>query len=95
MSQAGLISEAGANMTPYEVSETAKSQAVRILDVIAIGPLMTWGGYTLRKQNPVAGAMLAFFGVSTILYNARNYYRVASSGLGNQESNLDRRIQNP
>lgn len=63
-------------MTPYEASETAKAQGIRVLDVVVIGPLMMWGGWRLRQDTPVAGAALAFFGLTTVLYNARNYLRV-------------------
>lgn len=63
-------------MTPYEASETAKAQSIRVLDVAVIGPLMIWGGWTLRRQTPLAGTALAFFGLTTVLYNARNYLRV-------------------
>lgn len=52
----------------------AKSQAVRVLDVAVIGPLMIWGG---AKAGGVAGGVLAMFGVTTIGYNAVNYARVA------------------
>lgn len=63
-------------MTPYEASETAKAQSIRVLDVAVIGPLMIWGGWTLRRKTPLAGTALAFFGLTTVLYNARNYLRV-------------------
>jgi hypothetical protein len=52
---------------------TVKSQGVRLLDVAVIGPLMVWGGV---KCGGLGGAMLALFGVSTMVYNARNYARV-------------------
>lgn len=51
-----------------------KAQPVRILDVFLIGPLMVWGGYALDEAgHPLAGAGLGFLGLSTIIYNARNY----------------------
>jgi hypothetical protein len=48
-------------------------QAVRILDVLVIGPLMFWGGMKLYGQFPARGATLAVFGLTTIGYNAVNY----------------------
>lgn len=54
-----------------------KSQPVRLLDVFVIGPMMIWGGYALHATGrPVAGPVLAFWGLSTIVYNARNYETV-------------------
>lgn len=55
------------------VERSAKSQRVRIADVLLIGPLMAWGGAKLAPRYPVAGGLLALFGVATVLYNARNY----------------------
>lgn len=49
-------------------------QPVRILDILVIGPLMLWGGLKLREENPTAGSILALFGLTTIGYNAANYY---------------------
>lgn len=52
---------------------TMKSQRVRLLDVVVIGPLMIWGGV---KAGGFGGAVLALFGLTTMGYNARNYARV-------------------
>lgn len=52
---------------------TVKSQRVRLLDVVVIGPLMIWGGV---KAGGWGGAALAVFGMTTMFYNARNYSRV-------------------
>lgn len=54
----------------------AKTQAIRIVDVLLVGPLMIWGGMALQKKHPIGGGALALFGVSTIGYNAANYARV-------------------
>ena len=64
---------------PYQVSETVKAQGVRALDVLLIGPLMVWGGAKLTRAHPFAGGLLALFGVATVAYNARNYYRVRAA----------------
>lgn len=66
-------------MSPSELNEVVKTQQVRIADVVFIGPLMIWGGLHLREDHPIRGTVLALLGVSTILYNARNYQRVQSA----------------
>lgn len=50
-----------------------KPQEVRLLDVLAIGPLMIYGGAELRRRHPVAGTLLALSGVATVLYNGKNF----------------------
>jgi hypothetical protein len=50
-----------------------KAQAVRILDVALIGPLMVWGGVQLRKAHPLRGDLLTLLGIATVWYNGRNY----------------------
>jgi len=66
-------------MTPAELNDIVKTQQVRIADVVFIGPLMIWGGLQLRDAHPVRGTILALLGVSTILYNARNYQLVQAA----------------
>jgi hypothetical protein len=51
-----------------------KGQMMRLLDVFLLGPLMLW--FALEHVDPVApmpAYLLAFFGVTTILYNGYNY----------------------
>lgn len=54
-----------------------KSQTIRLLDVFAIGPLMVYGGWRLSKlpRHKTVGTVLAFLGISTIIYNWVNYRR--------------------
>jgi hypothetical protein len=66
-------------MTPAELNDIVKTQNIRIADVVFIGPLMIWGGLQLRDAHPVRGTALALLGVSTILYNARNYHQVQTA----------------
>jgi len=55
--------------TPIEVQ---KSQEVRLLDVLVLGPLMI--GVALMSRPPaVLRVLLGAVGVGTILYNLRNY----------------------
>lgn len=58
------------------VGEEIKAQWIRLLDVVLIGPLMMAGGVRLSRSHPVSGTLLAFFGLTTVGYNARNYLRV-------------------
>lgn len=56
--------------------EHPKTQVVRVLDVILIGPLMTLGGLSLKQSNPKLGNALVLFGLATSVYNGRNYAAV-------------------
>lgn len=57
-----------------------KAQAIRVADVIAIGPLMIAAGVILAKgadkPRPALGIVLAAIGVATIGYNALNWYQI-------------------
>ncbi len=57
-----------------ECKEVQKSQTIRVLDVLLIGPLMVMGGNALRKQHPELGTLLAVFGITTVAYNAANFH---------------------
>lgn len=49
-----------------------KSQQVRMIDVLFIGPFLIYVSASNKLSNPVRGA-LAVIGVMTILYNWQNY----------------------
>lgn len=52
-----------------------KAQPVRILDVILIGPMMIW--FASNNSKPGwAKSLMYFFGITTIIYNGRNYYMI-------------------
>lgn len=55
-----------------------KAQPVRLLDVFVVGPVMMAGGRRLSQQPDSArlGELLWLFGLLTIAYNGRNYFRV-------------------
>jgi hypothetical protein len=55
--------------TPIEVQ---KSQEVRLLDVLVLGPLMI-GVALMSRPAPVLRVLLGAVGVGTILYNLHNY----------------------
>ena len=59
-------------------TEQGKTQAVRLLDVVLIGPLMTVGGLeAARCGRRWIGYTLAAFGIATMIYNGRNHYLIA------------------
>lgn len=53
------------------VAQAEKSQAVRLLDVFALGPFMVWAG--LNHPSELARLGLVIGGVATIAYNGANY----------------------
>ena len=55
-----------------------KSQAVRLWDVWILGPALIWLGTRERRQlNSVEAGLLAAVGLGVIIYNGRNYVRIA------------------
>lgn len=52
-----------------------KSQTIRLLDVLVIGPVMIRSGWHLRNR-PIGG-ILTLFGIATIVYNLSNYLEKA------------------
>ena len=48
-----------------------KTQAIRLLDVFLIGPLMIYFGH--RAEASLFSIFLTFFGATTITYNLKNY----------------------
>jgi hypothetical protein len=53
-----------------------KSQTIRLLDVLVIGPAMVSGGAALAKETPARrtlGALLLAAGAGTIIYNGHNW----------------------
>lgn len=66
---------------PTPKQAQGKSQAIRVLDVLLIGPLMIYSALALmeaRKQRDWTSGLLAVFGIATVLYNARNWWRLRS-----------------
>ena len=52
-----------------------KSQAVRLVDIFALGPFMVWYGLKSTGMSALARGILAVSGAATIAYNWRNYAR--------------------
>jgi hypothetical protein len=55
------------------VSEYQKSQNIRVLDVLVIGPVMIYAGAKSKDLPTWARSALILFGACTIYYNAKNY----------------------
>lgn len=62
-----------AETKPETVQEYQKSQNIRMLDVLFIGPLMIYGAYKAKDMHPALRITLAIFGICTIYYNLKNY----------------------
>jgi len=56
-----------------------KSQSIRLIDVLVLGPFMIWAGYEVGKKKDFAGLAMAAAGVATIAYNWDNYKKVAAN----------------
>ena len=56
-----------------------KTQTIRIVDVVLIGPLMIYLGYHAHARATMPSLfsiLLMFFGATTITYNLKNYLHV-------------------
>ena len=61
--------------------EFGKGQAVRLVDVFLLGPLMTWAGLVIAeaavtRNEELAGQALAISGIATIGFNGYNWVRL-------------------
>lgn len=56
----------------YISTSGVKSQNIRILDIVVIGPLMIYFGYSYQPMN-IFSMLLIFFGATTVTYNLKNY----------------------
>lgn len=54
------------------MNEIKKSQAVRLIDVFALGPVMVYIGSTAKLKD-WEKIVLVTSGIGTILYNGKNY----------------------
>lgn len=60
-------------------------QAVRVLDVVAIGPAMIAGAVGAKRLPSVVRLLLGVSGAATILFNGYRFLRVAA----NPQSQID------
>ena len=51
-------------LSRVELNKVAKTQGVRLLDVLFLGPLMIYSSSQLPQRNKAAKAALLFFGVT-------------------------------
>lgn len=58
-------------------TEGAKSQLVRLYDVLLLGPILIYLGF-LQKNN-IHSHILYFIGLTTITYNLKNYLEYRSN----------------
>jgi hypothetical protein len=56
----------------YLSTRGTKTQRIRILDILVIGPLMIYFGYSYQPMN-FFSMLLVFFGATTMTYNLKNY----------------------
>ena len=56
----------------YISTAGVKSQKIRILDIVVIGPLMIYFGVSHEPMN-IFSLLLIFFGATTMTYNWKNY----------------------
>jgi hypothetical protein len=50
-----------------------KTQAIRMVDVLVIGPAMIAAAWQLRSSSPALAMLLGVSGVGTVLYNWANH----------------------
>lgn len=55
------------------IPEYQKSQNIRLIDVLVIGPVLIYAGVKNSNLHPILRASLAIIGVCTIYYNGKNY----------------------
>jgi len=76
-------------MLGYLTTKGTKSQWIRIIDIIVIGPLMIYLGWfvLVHRQDinrarfiDICAAVVIFFGATTITYNLRNYLYLSKKG---------------
>ena len=56
--------------------DDVKSQPIRIMDMLVVGPMMIAGGRAWGRTSPWSGLALSLLGVATIVYNTSNYLKI-------------------
>ena len=57
-----------------KIKEYQKSQAVRLYDIILLAPFLLYIAFKKGKLNKWDKIGVGFIGITTILYNGRNYW---------------------
>ena len=65
-----IILLVGATLS-YFSTEGVKSQFIRLIDILFFGPFLIW--VALKEKNKLIQIILLLMGISTIIYNLRNY----------------------
>jgi hypothetical protein len=60
------------------MNEIEKTQAIRVWDFLAIGPIMIWFGISSKNMPEIAKIFMIGAGLGTIFYNYQNYLRAKS-----------------
>ena len=58
-----------------DTEPVGKTQLIRVLDVLLIGPVMMRAAYELRASSPLLASVLGASGAATVVYNWANYVR--------------------
>jgi len=66
------------------IKEYQKSQAVRLYDVFLLAPFLLYVGYKAKGLSQFEKYGIYFIGISTILYNGRNYLKNKNRRNGKQ-----------
>ena len=56
-----------------DTEPVGKTQAIRMVDVLLIGPVMMRAAWELRASSPTIAVLLGVSGAATVIYNWRNY----------------------
>ena len=57
------------------VKEMSKSQNIRLLDILFIGPFMIYFASKAKGINELERTIMCLLGGATILYNGKNYLK--------------------
>ena len=54
-------------------TRTGKTQAIRLFDVIFVGPVMMYSAWKLPREHSTLRRTLGVLGAATVLYNGNNF----------------------
>lgn len=63
-------------------ADHGKTQAIRLVDVFALGPFMVWFGMEAEDVSEAARFVMIASGIATIAYNGANYLRIRGESRG-------------
>lgn len=62
------------------VEEHLKTQEIRLMDVLILGPFMIWAGLQTKQLPDIAKLLLIGAGIGTVIYNGNNYLKIQQGG---------------